>query len=77
MTPFIIGNIQFTLSLIIYIFIAIWWAHPALKTKSWSLAVVPLLLVHVFRYGPLTLLMPNKYQQKCLLMLVKRLLMVI
>ncbi len=60
MTPFIIGNIQFTLSLIVYICIAVWYVYPALKNKEWNKALVPLLLVHVFRYGPLTLLMPGQ-----------------
>ena len=60
MTPFVIGNIQFTLSLIVYSCIAVWYVFPALKEKEWNKAVVPLLLVHVFRYGPLTLLMPGQ-----------------
>ena len=60
MTPFIIGNIQFTLSLIVYVCIAVWYVYPALKNKEWNKALVPLLLVHVFRYGPLTLLMPGQ-----------------
>ena len=60
MTPFIIGNIQFTLSLIAYALIMAWFIHPVLKGKTWTVAVVPLLLVHVFRYGPLTLLMPEQ-----------------
>lgn len=60
MTPFIIGNIQFTLSLVVYTCIAVWYVYPALKNKEWNKALVPLLLVHVFRYGPLTLLMPGQ-----------------
>ncbi len=60
MTPFIIGNIQFTLSLIVYACIAIWYVYPGLKDKEWYKAIVPLLLVHAFRYGPLTLLMPGQ-----------------
>lgn len=60
MTPFVIGNLQFTLSLIVFSCIAIWYVYPALKHKQWSKALVPLLLVHVFRYGPLTLLMPGQ-----------------
>jgi hypothetical protein len=60
MTPFIIGNIQFTLSLIVYTCIAVWYVYPALKDKEWHKALVPLLLVHSFRYGPLTLLMPGQ-----------------
>ena len=60
MTPFVIGNIQFTLSLIVYSCIAVWYVYPALKKKEWHKALVPLLLVHAFRYGPLTLLMPGQ-----------------
>lgn len=60
MTPFVIGNIQFTLSLLIYTFIAVWYVLPKLLTMEWQKAVVPLLLVHCFRYGPLTLLMPGQ-----------------
>ncbi len=60
MTPFIIGNIQFTLSLIVYTMIATWYVHPKLKAMEWNKAIVPLLLVHAFRYGPLTLLMPGQ-----------------
>ncbi|WP_420316084.1 hypothetical protein [Ekhidna sp.] len=60
MTPFIIGNIQFTLSLIVYSMIAVWYVQPKLKQMEWNKAIVPLLLVHAFRYGPLTLLMPGQ-----------------
>ncbi len=63
MSPFIIGNIQFTLSLIVYAFIAVWYVHPALRDVDWRKATVPLLLVHAFRYGPLTLLMPGQVGQ--------------
>lgn len=60
MTPFIIGNIQFTFSLLVYGLIAAWYIHPRLKVKPWQSAVLPLLLIHAFRYGPLTLLMPGQ-----------------
>ena len=60
MTPFIIGNIQFTLSLIVYACVAVWYVYPALRDLEWHQATVPLLLVHAFRYGPLTLLMPGQ-----------------
>ncbi len=60
MTPFAIGNIQFTLSLVVYTCIAIWYVYPALKNKELNKALVPLILVHAFRYGPLTLLMPGQ-----------------
>ena len=60
MTPFVIGNIQFVFSLLIYSFIAIWYVNPQLKKMSWDKALTPLLLIHCFRYGPLTLLMPGQ-----------------
>ena len=63
MTPFVIGNIQFTLSLIVYTCIAVWYVYPALSRLDWHRATVPLLLVHAFRYGPLTLLMPGQVGQ--------------
>ena len=60
MTPFLIGIVQFVFSLLIYALIAIWFVHPYLKTKPSRRAAVPLLLVHAFRYSPLTLLMPGQ-----------------
>ncbi len=60
MTPFIIGNIQFTFSLVIYTLIAVWYVNPKLHNLAWNKALTPLLLVHCFRYGPLTLLMPGQ-----------------
>ena len=60
MTPFVIGNIQFIFSLLIYSFIAFWYVSPQLKKMSWDKALTPLLLIHCFRVGPLTLLMPGQ-----------------
>lgn len=60
MSPILIGNIQFTLALLVYAMIAWWYVHPGLKIKPWDQAVIPLLLVHAFRFGPLTLLMPGQ-----------------
>ena len=60
MTPFVIGNIQFTLSLVVYGLISAWYVYPKLRAQQWNKALVPLLLVHGFRYGPLTLLMPGQ-----------------
>lgn len=44
----------------VYILITIWYLHPRLKNLDWQDAVLPLLLIHAFRYGPLTLLMPGQ-----------------
>ena len=63
MTPFIIGNIQFTLSLLVYSVIAVLYVMPALGRRGYREAVLPLLLIHAFRYGPLTLLMPGQVDQ--------------
>ena len=60
MTPFVIGNTQFTLSLVVYGLISAWYVYPKLRAQQWNKALVPLLLVHAFRYGPLTLLMPGQ-----------------
>ena len=60
MTPFIIGNIQFTLSLLVYSAIAVLYVMPALRRRGYREAVLPLFLIHAFRYGPLTLLMPEQ-----------------
>ena len=60
MSPFVIGNIQFTLSLIIYTLIMLWYIWPGARLKPWREAVIPLLFIHAFRYGPLTLLMPGQ-----------------
>src|SRR5215471_14582262 len=60
MTPFVIGCIQFILSLIVYALIAAWYVYPCLRNKEWNKAIIPLLLIHCFRYTPLTILMPGQ-----------------
>ena len=41
MTPFIIGNIQFTLSLLVYSVIAVLYVMPALRRRGYREAVLP------------------------------------
>lgn len=60
MTPFVIGNIQFILSLIVFGLIAAFYVWPVLNRRRFRDAVLPLLFLHAFRYGPLTLLMPGQ-----------------
>ena len=40
MTPFVIGNIQFTFSLIVFALIAIWYVAPKLQTLETRKALV-------------------------------------
>ena len=63
MTPFVLLNVQSTLSLIVFALIAKWYVAPRLALKPLHDALVPLLLVHVFRYGPLTLLVPGQVSE--------------
>ena len=63
MTPFVIGNIQFILSLLIYALIATWYIYPNLRNKEWNKAITPLLFIHCFRYMPLTILMPGQVSE--------------
>ena len=49
MPPFLLFNIQFTLILVAYALIAVWYVVPRLSALPRAVAVVPLLWVHVFR----------------------------
>lgn len=64
MTPFLIGNIQFTFSLLLYTLISVGYIFPALKKIVSDKALVPLLLIHCFRYAPLSLLMPGQVSEE-------------
>jgi hypothetical protein len=59
MTPFVLFNVQFTLILVAYALIAIWYVEPRLATLPRELALVPLLWVHVFRIVGGTILAPG------------------
>ena len=62
MEPFVLFNLQFTLSLVAFALVASWYIAPGLATLPRERALVPLLLVHVFRYTPLTLLVPGQVE---------------
>ena len=59
MQPFVLFNIQFTLILIAYALIAIWYVAPRLSGLPREMALVPLLWVHVFRIVGGTILAPG------------------
>jgi hypothetical protein len=59
MDPTILFGVQFTLSLIAYALIAIWYVAPALSHLPREAALIPLLFVHVFRIVGGTILAPG------------------
>lgn len=59
MEPVVLFGIQFTLSLVIYALIAIWYVAPRLSKLPTALALAPLLWVHAFRVVGGTILAPG------------------
>jgi hypothetical protein len=59
MEPLVLFSIQFTLSLVAYALIAVWYVAPRLARLPAEVAVVPLLWVHVFRIVGGTILAPG------------------
>jgi hypothetical protein len=59
MGPVVLFGIQFTLSLVAYLFIAFWYVVPRLSRLSLEAALVPLLWVHAFRMVGGTILAPG------------------
>lgn len=59
MSSFVVFNIQFTVSLIVYVIIACLYIWPKLKTWSLTDALIPLLLIHTFRTVALGVLVPT------------------
>jgi hypothetical protein len=59
MDPTILFGVQFTLSLIAYALIAVWYVAPALGRLPREAALIPLLFVHVFRIVGGTILAPG------------------
>ena len=57
--PFVLFNIQFTLSLAAYALIAFWYVEPRLSRMPREAALVPLLWVHAFRVVGGTILAPG------------------
>ena len=60
MTPFQILNLQSTFTLVAFALIARWHIAPRLSKTSVEDHLLPLTWVHVFRYAPLTLLVPGQ-----------------
>ena len=60
MSSFYLLNLQSTLSLVVFALIAMWYIAPRLKKMELNDALVVLALVHVFRYTPMTLLVPGQ-----------------
>ena len=59
MAPIVLFSIQFSLSLVAYGLIALWYVAPRLAGLSREVALVPLLWVHVFRIVGGTILAPG------------------
>src|SRR6266849_689938 len=60
MTAFQILNVQSTLSLVAFALLARWHIAPRLSRAAVEDYLLPLAWVHVFRYAPLTLLVPGQ-----------------
>jgi hypothetical protein len=60
MNNFLILNLQSTLTLIIFALIAKWYIVPRLSKLSLPDALIPLLLIHAFRYTPMTMLVAGQ-----------------
>lgn len=59
MEPIVLFGIQFTLSLAVYLLVAIWYVVPRLSKLPREAALVPLLWVHTFRIVGGTILAPG------------------
>ncbi|MGI9543726.1 MAG: hypothetical protein ACR2MX_10735 [Cyclobacteriaceae bacterium] len=60
MNNFLILNLQSTLSLVVFAMIARWYIVPRLSKLNLTDALIPLLLIHAFRYTPMTLLVDGQ-----------------
>jgi len=58
----VLFGIQFTLSLVAYLFIAFWYVQPRLSRLPLEIALVPLLWVHAFRTVGGTILAPGSVE---------------
>jgi hypothetical protein len=59
MEPVVIFGIQFTLSLVAYALIAVWYVVPRLSAMPRDIALAPLLWIHAFRIVGGTILAPG------------------
>ncbi len=60
MDAFYLLNLQSTLSLVVFALIAKWYITPRISKLELEDALLPLVLVHAFRYTPMTLLVPGQ-----------------
>jgi hypothetical protein len=59
MEPIVLFSIQFTMSLLVYVLIAIWYVTPRLSRLPKELALIPLVWVHAFRFVGGTIFAPG------------------
>jgi hypothetical protein len=57
---FVVFGLQITLSLLAYVLIAAWFVAPRLAKLPLHDALLPLVMVHLFRYVALTLITPSQ-----------------
>ena len=62
MNPFILFNVLITTSIAVWAIIAVVYVYPWLREKPWYQAVLPLILLHAFRFVPMTAFGPGQMQ---------------
>ena len=60
MSPFILFNLLIGISTVVWSIIAAVYIYPWLREKPWHEAVLPLLLLHAFRFVPMTAFGPGQ-----------------
>ena len=60
MEAFYLLNLQSTLSLVVFALIAKWFIAPRISKLALEEALLPLVMIHVFRYTPMTLFAPGQ-----------------
>jgi hypothetical protein len=59
MEPIVLFSVQFTMSLIVYALIAIWYVAPRLSQLPKEMALIPVVWVHAFRFVGGTIFAPG------------------
>jgi hypothetical protein len=59
MEPIVLFSVQFTMSLLVYSLIAVWYVTPRLSKLPKELALIPLVWVHAFRFVGGTIFAPG------------------
>jgi hypothetical protein len=59
MEPIVLFSVQFTMSLLVYTLIAIWYVTPRLSRLPKVMALIPLVWVHAFRFVGGTIFAPG------------------